>query len=248
MVDVQKWRVPEVVHLLGEQLHHCGGSALSIATGRDLVVKARPRDDDAVNVWVDGQRCSAAAIGRCHPRRPRSRVGRCRPRHRVRVGGFADGLVLMVADVDAAPSPDRADECRRASEALGLDRLADAGPDAVLKLDDEVAQGAHAARHHRDGTGARGGTSASSPKPGASSGTILTASHASLRDDFEVSCAELDVAAEAAVEAGALGARMNLALVPPSASRPSASWSSGGSTASGGGGPRSGRCRCPRRP
>ena len=38
-------------------------------------------------------------------------------------------------------------------------------------------------------------------------GTIITASHASLRDDFEVTCAELDVAAEAALEAGALGVR-----------------------------------------
>jgi len=39
-------------------------------------------------------------------------------------------------------------------------------------------------------------------------GTILTASHASLRDDFEVSCPELDVAVEGALAAGALGARM----------------------------------------
>jgi galactokinase len=51
---------------------------------------------------------------------------------------------------------------------------------------------------------------------------MLTASHASLRDDFEVSCAELDVAADTSVEAGALGARMTgggfggsvIALVP----------------------------------
>ena len=56
VIDVQEWRVPEVVHLLGEHLDHCGGPALSIATGRDLLVKARARDDDAVNVWVDGQR------------------------------------------------------------------------------------------------------------------------------------------------------------------------------------------------
>lgn len=39
-------------------------------------------------------------------------------------------------------------------------------------------------------------------------GPLLDASHASLRDDYEVSCPELDVAVEAAVEAGALGARM----------------------------------------
>ncbi|ANZ40009.1 galactokinase [Lentzea guizhouensis] len=52
-------------------------------------------------------------------------------------------------------------------------------------------------------------------------GPLLSASHASLRDDYRVSCAELDVAAAAAEEAGALGARMiggvrrsAIALVP----------------------------------
>ena len=56
-------------------------------------------------------------------------------------------------------------------------------------------------------------------------GPLLDASHASLRDDFEVSCDELDVAVETAREAGALGARMTgggfggsaIALVPAGA-------------------------------
>ena len=39
-------------------------------------------------------------------------------------------------------------------------------------------------------------------------GRLLLASHESLRDDFEVSCAELDTAVETAMGAGALGARM----------------------------------------
>ncbi|RSN71584.1 galactokinase [Actinomadura sp. WAC 06369] len=39
-------------------------------------------------------------------------------------------------------------------------------------------------------------------------GPLLTASHVSLRDDYEVSAAELDTAVEAALAAGALGARM----------------------------------------
>lgn len=39
-------------------------------------------------------------------------------------------------------------------------------------------------------------------------GAALSASHESLRDDFEISCAELDLAAETAESAGALGARM----------------------------------------
>lgn len=39
-------------------------------------------------------------------------------------------------------------------------------------------------------------------------GPLLTASHASLRDDYQVSCFELDMTVDAAVAAGALGARM----------------------------------------
>jgi galactokinase len=42
----------------------------------------------------------------------------------------------------------------------------------------------------------------------AAMGPELFAGHASLRDDFEVSCAELDAVVDAAAGAGALGARM----------------------------------------
>lgn len=39
-------------------------------------------------------------------------------------------------------------------------------------------------------------------------GELMTASHVSLRDDYEVSCLELDLAVDAALNAGAIGARM----------------------------------------
>lgn len=39
-------------------------------------------------------------------------------------------------------------------------------------------------------------------------GPLLTESHRSLRDDYRVSCAELDLAVDSALEAGSLGARM----------------------------------------
>jgi galactokinase len=39
-------------------------------------------------------------------------------------------------------------------------------------------------------------------------GAILTASHVSLRDDYEVSCRELDLTVQACDQAGALGSRM----------------------------------------
>ncbi|RSS79299.1 galactokinase [Streptomyces sp. WAC06614] len=56
-------------------------------------------------------------------------------------------------------------------------------------------------------------------------GPVLTAGHASLRDDYRISCPETDLAVESAVAAGALGARMTgggfggsvIALVPAEA-------------------------------
>ncbi len=53
-------------------------------------------------------------------------------------------------------------------------------------------------------------------------GALLTASHASMRDDFEISCPELDLAVDTALAHGALGARMTgggfggsaIALIP----------------------------------
>ena len=39
-------------------------------------------------------------------------------------------------------------------------------------------------------------------------GELFVASHVSMRDDFEISCPELDSAVEAALAAGAVGARM----------------------------------------
>jgi galactokinase len=42
----------------------------------------------------------------------------------------------------------------------------------------------------------------------ASIGPALLAGHASLRDDFEVSCPELDLVVTTAMAAGAIGARM----------------------------------------
>ncbi|NIH88007.1 galactokinase [Amycolatopsis granulosa] len=55
-------------------------------------------------------------------------------------------------------------------------------------------------------------------------GPLLSASHASMRDDYRISCPELDLAVDVAVESGALGARMTgggfggtaIALVPES--------------------------------
>ncbi len=206
MVDVQEWRVREVVQLLGP--------SVSVPTGRTLVVKARPRDDADVNVWIDRRRA---------PLPPD--VGTTLAEHGIGPGGAdvvietepgdagGGALVLTVVDAELPDPPDRDEECRRAAKELGLERLDQAGPDAVLRLEDEVLK---ARTRHVITETARVRAAQRAIDSGAwpQLGTILTASHESLRDDLEVSRAELDVAAEAALEAGALGARMRLALVP----------------------------------
>ncbi len=216
MPDVQKWLVPEVVDLLGDRLDHGGVPRESIATGRTLVVKARARDDATRNAWADGRRVPL-------PRSVADSLGQ----HGLGSGGvdvvietesadpsqLVEGLVLMIVDLAMPDPPDRAEECRRAAAALGLERLADAGPDAVLRLDDEVLKAR--TRHVITETArVRAARRAIDSAAWAQVGSILTASHTSLRDDFAASRAEADVAADAALEAGALGVRMNLALVP----------------------------------
>ncbi|MFJ8668274.1 galactokinase [Streptomyces sp. NPDC093600] len=129
----------------------------------------------------------------------------------------ARGLRLLVVDTrvkhalgDGAYAERRAG-CEAGARALGVRALRDVPyahlPDALARLDDETVR--RYVRHivsdnHRvertiallDAGDVR------------AVGPVLTEGHHSLRDDLRVSCAELDVAVEAANAAGALGARM----------------------------------------
>ncbi len=106
---------------------------------------------------------------------------------------------------------DRRASCERAADLLGVPALRDvdpAGLDAALARlpDDELRR---RVRHVvtedvRVVDAAAALRAADWPALGA----LMNASHVSLRDDYEVSCDELDVAVEAARGAGALGARM----------------------------------------
>src|SRR5699024_10465675 len=110
----------------------------------------------------------------------------------------ADGLALLVIDTRATHAiaggeyARRRQECEQAAEQLGLDLLASAGPDAVLRTCDETLKAR--VRHVITET-ARTHSAARALQSGdwAQLGTLLTASHESLRDDFEVSSAELDL-------------------------------------------------------
>jgi galactokinase len=145
----------------------------------------------------------------------------------VPVGWEQDGLTLLVINTGAHHSladgeyAARRDECERAATELGLEWLSEATLDATIALTDDTLKAR--TRHVLTETArVRGAVSAIGRRAWPQLGTIFTASHASLRDDFQVSCPELDVAVEAALEAGALGARMTgggfggsaIALVP----------------------------------
>ena len=110
----------------------------------------------------------------------------------------------------------RRTSCERAAQILGVSYLADIPPEglagALERLEDpmlrrctrhvvsEVARVRHSVQLLRE------------EQLDASTleriGSLFNESHASLRDDYEVSCEELDVAVEAALAAGAYGARM----------------------------------------
>ena len=118
---------------------------------------------------------------------------------------------------------DRRGECERAARALGVEHLASVIDleDAGARLGEEllVRRTQHVVTEQ-----ARVDDAVAALEAGdvAALGPLFDASHASLRDDFEVSCEELDVVCAVAREAGALGARMTgggfggsaIALVP----------------------------------
>ncbi len=131
----------------------------------------------------------------------------------VRLGLAEAGLELMVIDTrvkhtlaDGQYAKRRAD-CDEAARQLGLEWLSDAGPDDVERLADPRLK---ARARHVISENQRVDTVVELVRAGrvAEIGPLLDASHASLRDDYEVSAVELDVVVAAARAAGALGARM----------------------------------------
>jgi galactokinase len=126
----------------------------------------------------------------------------------------AAGLALLVVDTGARHALTdgryalRRQECERAARALGVASLRDvADPARAAAIGDPVL--ARRARHVVcDNCRVRAAAALLRAHDPAGLGPLLHASHASLRDDFEVSWPQADVAAEAAEQAGALGARM----------------------------------------
>jgi galactokinase len=127
------------------------------------------------------------------------------------------GLTLLVVNTGVKHAlgnsayAERRRDCLAAAAALGVVALRDIDPadidSALARLADEVVR--RRARHIISEQ-ARVLEVVRLLEAGraAEVGPVLSAGHRSLRDDFEVSCAELDTVVDASVSAGALGARM----------------------------------------
>ncbi|KAF2414885.1 galactokinase [Microbacterium sp. B35-04] len=131
--------------------------------------------------------------------------------------GFADaGLELVVIDTGVKHSHatggygERRAACERGAAALGVPALRDVTPDDLPRLAELVDDVTFRRVRHVVTENQRVlDTVRTLREQGpAAIGDLLVASHASMRDDFEISVPELDTAVEAALSAGAVGARM----------------------------------------
>ena len=139
----------------------------------------------------------------------------------------AAGLELLVVDTrvhhslsDGGYGSRRAD-CEAAATALGVETLREATLDDLDRLADE---GIHRRARHVVTEIARVTETAEAlaADDWTRVGSLMLVSHASMRDDFEISCPELDAVVETASAHGAVGARMTgggfggsaIALVP----------------------------------
>jgi galactokinase len=143
------------------------------------------------------------------------------------------GLALLVADTRVSHAladgayAQRRGACEQAARVLGVPALRDATQAGLDTARDRLGELRYRRARHVVGENARVLEVAALLRAGRPEaiGDALSASHASLRDDYQVSAPELDTAVEAALAAGALGARMTgagfggcaLALVPADA-------------------------------
>ncbi|MFC7491484.1 MULTISPECIES: galactokinase [unclassified Knoellia] len=143
----------------------------------------------------------------------------------------AHDVVLLVTDTRASHAladgqyGARRDSCERAADILGVEFLREIDPaaldEALAQLPDDVLR--RRTRHVvTEIARVDEVVDALRRNDLEEVGRLFVASHESLRDDYEVSCTELDLVVDTAVDEGALGARMTgggfggsaIALVP----------------------------------
>jgi galactokinase len=128
----------------------------------------------------------------------------------------AAGLTLLVIDTGVSHAladgayAERRQACEEAARILELPALRDATEADVAAAADLLGEVRHRRARHVVTENARVLEVVDRLRAGRldAIGPLLTASHVSLRDDYEVSAPGLDTAVEAALRAGALGARM----------------------------------------
>ncbi|WP_416418338.1 galactokinase [Paenarthrobacter aromaticivorans] len=142
----------------------------------------------------------------------------CRDQHvdLVPFDAEASGLVLLVIDTKVSHShadggyASRRASCELGAEILGVKALRDVGVDSLEEaaglLDETTLRRVRHVVTENDRV-LQTVEILNSEGP-ASIGPLLDASHVSMRDDFEISCPELDLAVETARANGAIGARM----------------------------------------
>lgn len=128
----------------------------------------------------------------------------------------SDGLAIVVMDTQVKHShanggySARRASCEKAAEALGVNALRDATIEQLEtkrgEMDGETYRRArHIITENDRVLNTVSVLKADGPR---AIGDLLVASHVSMRDDFEISCPELNLAVDTALSAGAVGARM----------------------------------------
>ncbi|MGO4490599.1 galactokinase [Arthrobacter sp. 2YAF22_2] len=149
---------------------------------------------------------------------------------RVPLGLDESGLVCLVIDTKVAHAhahggyAARRASCARGAELMGVNALRDLDTNDLARaehiLDGETFRRVRHIVHENDRVART--VDMLESRGAAAIGALLDASHRSMRDDFEISCAELDLAVHTARASGAIGARMTgggfggsaIALVP----------------------------------
>ncbi|HMP08181.1 MAG TPA: galactokinase, partial [Lacipirellulaceae bacterium] len=100
---------------------------------------------------------------------------------------------------------DRRADCQQAAAVLGVDLLRDVSPEELRSQRDKLDQRLYRRARHVVGENERTIAAAAALQAGdwATVGELMYASHDSLRDDYEVSCPELDALVDSARDLGA---------------------------------------------
>jgi galactokinase len=141
---------------------------------------------------------------------------RTRESRQVELPLAANGLQVLVIDTRVSHSHDSGGygelvlACTRGARELGVTALRDVGIDRLEAAQDTLAPEIYRRVKHivTENQRVLDTVELLERQGPAVVGELLLASHTSMRDDFGISCAELDLAVDTAVAAGAIGARM----------------------------------------